>query len=183
MIEMRPRIACLDVQYEDDRSTVATVVWREGIEWYGSHRLPPAAPYEPGRFYLRELPCLLEMIGIIPERCRPDLYLIDGFVETAPGVAGLGLHLYRALSPPVPVIGVGKTKFVTAPSIEVSRFGRAPIFVSAVGIEAETAGDMIRSLPGEYRIPDLIRWTDQLARGHHPQGWPEARNNASLAET
>lgn len=173
----------MDVQYGDDQAIVAVLVWRGGVEWSHTLRLPAAAPYEPGQFYRRELPCLMAGIGCVPERFQPDLYLIDGFVETAPGVAGLGMHLYRSLPQPVPVIGVGKTKFLTAPSIEVSRFGRAPLFVSAVGIGADKAVELIRDLPGEYRLPDLIRWTDQLARGHHPEGFPAALNNLSLAET
>ncbi|MCA9014113.1 MAG: hypothetical protein KDA77_02165, partial [Planctomycetaceae bacterium] len=57
----------LDVHYHDDDSaTVAGILFQE---WEADHleatlvkQILQVAPYEPGSFFKRELPCLLELI-------------------------------------------------------------------------------------------------------------------------
>lgn len=73
--------------------------------------LATAAPYQPGRFYTRELPALQAVLtgfGL-----PVSLVIIDGYVDLAPqGSRGLGAHLHDLMN--VPVIGVAKTAFHTA---------------------------------------------------------------------
>jgi len=44
---------------------------------------------------------------------------------------------------------------------------RRPLHVTAVGLEAQAAADLVPGMAGKHRIPALLRTTDRLAR----QGW------------
>ncbi len=115
-------------------------------------------PYIPGEFFRRELPCLLTVLAKVqaPLNC----VLIDGYVWlSAERKPGLGAHLYEALGRKTSVIGVAKTYFRGAPAIEVQR-GRAlkPLYVSAAGIDTETAANYIQGMHGKYRIPTMLKW-------------------------
>ena len=75
-----------------------------------THRDGPAADYQPGEFYKRELPLLLSVLGMLPR--KPDVVVIDGYVWL--GVddrKGLGAHLFDALGQAIPVVGIAKTQF------------------------------------------------------------------------
>jgi deoxyribonuclease V len=41
---------------------------------------------------------------------------------------------------------------------------RRPLYVSAAGIDAETAARYIQDMHGTYRLPTLLRRVDQLCR-------------------
>jgi deoxyribonuclease V len=62
---------CLDVQYTNNQALSAGILfqdWSEGVATRAV-TLPIAnvAPYEPGVFYKRELPCLLALLETISE--------------------------------------------------------------------------------------------------------------------
>jgi deoxyribonuclease V len=125
--------------------------------------LPAAAPYQPGEFYLRELPPLLTVLaGLTGLR----LLLVDGYVDLDPGGRpGLGARAHAALG--VPVIGVAKSAFETAiHAVPVVR-GRSarPLYVTAAGLPLPDAARMVRAMSGAFRIPDALRRADALARG------------------
>lgn len=161
-------LACLDVDYRADVTVAACVLfrdWADGVE--ASHRVdrgPPAAPYEPGQFYRRELPHLLRVLGMVQEPL--EAILVDGYVWLGEDRPGLGAHLYEALGRTVPVIGVAKTAYVTTgPSVPVLR-GQSlrPLFVTGVGIDTATAADCVRRMHGPSRIPTLLNRVDRLCR-------------------
>jgi deoxyribonuclease V len=79
------------------------------------------APYQPGEFYLRELPPLRAVLDGIPGL---GLLVIDGYADLDPdGRPGLGAHARTELG--IPVIGVAKSAFRTAtPAIAVRRASR-----------------------------------------------------------
>ena len=82
---------CLDVDYRDD-SAVAAGVWFRGwsAELSESQEVvhsSTVAEYEPGAFYKRELPCLLEVLARGP---RADVIIVDGYVWLGEGKPGLG---------------------------------------------------------------------------------------------
>src|SRR5438067_1604918 len=92
-------IACTDVYYGQTQAIAACLLFRH---WSDDHpslelteRIQQPAPYEPGRFYRRELPGLLSVIERVP--VRPGVIIIDGYVwlgdEFHPG---LGAYLYEA---------------------------------------------------------------------------------------
>lgn len=127
--------------------------------------VPEVAPYEPGEFYLRELPCLRAVLG----RSLPsvELLIVDGYVDLDPsGRPGLGAHAYKEFG--VPVIGVAKSRFDTAThAVPVSRGREAanPLYVTAAGIPVADAAALVQAMDGPYRLPDALRRVDQLARG------------------
>lgn len=158
----------VDVHYRADRATAAGVAfdgWKDAVPHH-SYRvlIDRVRPYVPGRFYERELPCILALLDQTP---RPEVIVIDGYVTLGPDQRdGLGAHLFRALDEQVAVIGVAKTAFrETPPETELFRGNSArPIYVTAMGIAAQTARDHILGMHGSHRIPTLLRNADQLCR-------------------
>ena len=127
------------------------------------------APYKPGSFFRRELPCLLKLLDRVLGRF--DLVIIDGHVWLgAENRPGLGAHLYRALDGQVPVIGVAKSQFKGATNARPVLRGRSlrPLYVTAVGIDPVAAATNIKRMHGTYRIPTLLKRVDELCRKPEP---------------
>lgn len=121
-------------------------------------------PYTPGSFYKRELPCLLKLLGQIEE--RPEAIIVDAHVWLGPDRPGLGAHLYSALGEKIPVIGVAKRPFGREASPQKVYRGRSerPLYVTAVGMDPETAARNIAAMSGPHRIPTLLKRADRLCR-------------------
>lgn len=163
-------IAVLDAAYGDGASAAACVVaagWdAAGVQGEYSHRDGPAAEYQPGEFYKRELPLLLSVLRMLPR--RPAIIVIDGYVWL--GVEdrkGLGAHLFDALGGTSVVVGVAKTKFHGASywAAEVKRGASvSPLYVTAAGLTLEQAAAAVKRMDGEHRIPTLVARADRLAR-------------------
>ena len=123
--------------------------------------------YIPGQFYKRELPGILALLENLPPT-ENDLIIVDGYVHLDDeGKYGLGGHLYEALDRKVPVIGVAKKKFKTVNTLlrEVLR-GQStkPLFITAVGVDVDRAGQWIKNMAGPYRIPTLLKVVDEASR-------------------
>jgi deoxyribonuclease V len=161
-------LACVDVDYRDTEAVAAGVLFRAWPDGDSAadlvRRIPGVAPYEPGQFYKRELPCLLAVLGSAP--APPELVVVDGYVWLADGRPGLGGHLYEALGAAVPVVGVAKTRFLSATAArEVLRGdSRRPLYVTAAGVDVERAAEFVRSMHGAHRVPTLLKRVDQLCR-------------------
>lgn len=163
--------AILDVCYGKGRASVACVQFSN---WTDSHpsdvrisELDVQAGYIPGRFFERELPCLL--YALKQETVRFEVIVIDGFVHLKPPLKkGLGFHLAESLSYPVAVIGVAKNPLKVADQFLPVLRGRSskPLFVSAINISIERAAGLIKCMNGKFRIPTLIKMTDQLCRAN-----------------
>lgn len=167
-------ITALDVQYDDAQSQAlaAAVVFHD---W--SDNLPAAEhtvvcrdiqSYVPGEFYRRELPCLLAVLRELT--APPEIIVIDGFVTlgdvTAGGKPGLGWHLWEAIGKSTTIIGVAKTAYHGATAQPITRGeSKVPLHITAIGMDVATAAQHIQSMAGPYRIPDLLRRVDQVARG------------------
>lgn len=125
--------------------------------------------YIPGQFYKRELPCILSLLEKIKTQIKEiSCIIIDGFVylddEMKPG---LGKHLFDALNNEIPVIGVAKTNFATVEKYKLLlKRGNSdtPLYISSVGIDMETAYDLIQKMHGGFRIPTLLKKVDNLTR-------------------
>ena len=159
-----------DVAYDEDTDTarVAGVLFgrwsapRPEAEYVVTHH--GLAPYQPGSFFMRELPCLLTLLGRVGHPI--SLVIVDGYVDVASGRPGLGRILYGALSPRIPVVGVAKSKLVGAEAIEVLRGDSTrPLQVSAVGMDPAEAAERVRKMHGRHRLPTLLKRVDQLSRG------------------
>ena len=126
--------------------------------------VPQVAPYQPGAFFRRELPPLRAVLAGLSGL---QLLVIDGYVDLDPaGRPGLGRHVHAEFS--VPVIGVAKTRFVSATHAVPVLRGRAtrPLYVTAAGISVAEAAEIVRVMAGKFRLPDALRRVDALARGH-----------------
>src|SRR5262249_61266995 len=71
-ITLERMIACTDVHYTNTRATAACILFRD---WSDRHSdlaitepVDEPAPYEPGRFYRRELPALLSVVSKLTVR-------------------------------------------------------------------------------------------------------------------
>ncbi len=158
-------IACTDVAYHPTHA-VAAALWFHGwsaaaLDHEATCRLPPAAPYEPGQFYRRELPCLLRVLELGP---RARIVVVDGYVWLAHGAPGLGARLHEAIGGIV--VGVSKTRFAGATDAVEVRRGRSrrPLLVSAIGMPAAQAAALVEHMHGPDRVPTLLGRVDALAR-------------------
>ena len=165
-----PAIACLDVAYGDAAAAVAGALIKswdaEGPSQVLVRRLDrPAARYEPGAFYKRELPLLSSIISEFHEAIEATV--IDGYVWLdAKSLPGLGGHLFASLGGGTPVIGVAKTRYRDDTwSIPVLRgASKRPLFVTSAGIEAKNAAECVRHMHGHHRIPTILNLVDRAAR-------------------
>jgi deoxyribonuclease V len=160
------RYAAVDVYYPDSGGATAALVLAADPAFATLTaeqvvHLPEVAAYRPGAFYERELPAVS---AVVADRDL-DLLVVDGYVTLDPaGRPGLGLHVRHALN--VAVIGVAKTAFRGAThAVEVYRGGsRRPLLVTAAGLAAADAADLVRTMAGRYRIPDALKRVDTLSR-------------------
>ena len=168
---MTRRYAAVDVHYPAIGGARAALVLapdprfaeivEERVCW-----LPEVAPYQPGRFFVRELPALR---AVLADAGPLALVVIDGYVDLDPHRRpGLGTRLYDQVR--IPVVGVAKTAFRTATHAIAVRRGSAvrPLYVTAAGIAAEQAATLVAGMAGPYRLPDALRRVDALARATAP---------------
>ena len=160
----------LDVTYHDHHAVVGLVRFRD---WDAAEPLShaiiscPAAPaYIPGKFYRRELPCLVMALASIASDYSH--VLIDGYVHLhEPHGKGLGYHVHEHLAGRAVVIGVAKSRLAMARDFVPICRGRSrrPLFVSAIGMDRFAASAIIARMHGQYRLPTMIRRADSLAKG------------------
>lgn len=163
-------IVALDVDYREDRVVTACVgfaAWADAAASFEKTQVSmfPPAEYEPGSFYKRELPYLLAILdGLVP-----DIVVVDGFVTLDSGAKGLGAHLRDALDAKPTVIGVAKRPWrggVAGVPIERGD-SKAPLHITASGIEVGDAAKHIAAMHGPHRTPTLLKRVDRLARDSH----------------
>lgn len=162
-------IAALDVAYEPTRAAAACVLfarWADPAEADARVVLvDDVAPYEPGAFYKRELPCLLAALAGVA--LPLEAVVVDGYVWlSAERRPGLGAHLHEALGGGTPVVGVAKTSFAGSAFAEpvVRGTSTSPLYVTAAGVDPPTAARWIREMHGPHRVPTLLRRVDRLCR-------------------
>ncbi len=158
----------VDVTYHQGTARAAGVLFES---WADPHpletlvlELPKVSNYIPGKFYLRELPCLLALV----ERLAylPEFVLVDGYVWlTEKRLPGLGQHLYERLEGQVKVIGVAKSPFRNTPApILLRGKSKRPLYITAAGLSDELAKGLISSMHGEHRIPTLLKLAHTLSK-------------------
>ena len=160
--------ACLDVHYCANKACAAAVIFSD---WADSTPLNQYTAilqvweaYKPGSFYLRELKPLMAVIERIKEHVH--IYLIDAYCYlSSHNEPGLGAYLYEAIKGRSAVIGVAKNIFRHSNhAIEVFRGNsKRPLYVTSIGLSKEEAASRISIMAGKFRMPTLIRMTDQLA--------------------
>jgi deoxyribonuclease V len=167
-------IGCVDVDYRDTGVVAACAgfeAWSDELARIEVVVRSPGRPaaYQPGAFYERELPYLLEVLARMPPL---ELVIVDAYVWLGPDQPGLGKRLHDAYGGIV--VGVAKTRFAGADAgaggsgvIEIRRGDSdRPLYVTAIGIDPAVAARHVEAMHGEFRIPTLLRRVDALARGH-----------------
>ncbi len=162
-------ILAVDVGYHERHAVTAGVLFRDWEDGEPAGELTVrcsiVAEYEPGEFWRRELPCVLELLREL-ER-TPECIVVDGHVYLdAEGRPGFGKRLYDALRGQSAVIGVAKRRYKDTPlSAAVFRGGsRRPLYVTAAGIGEAEARDCITRMHGEHRLPTILKRVDRLSR-------------------
>ena len=173
-------ILSTDVFYSDGPAIAAGILhsdWTtDRVERVIVKRIDTVAPYEPGAFYKRELPCLQCVLEDVDYPL--EAVVVDGFVALGPDqMPGLGRHLFDSIGRVTPVIGVAKTEFSGTP--EECRLyrgrSRQPLYVTAAGMALVEAKVRIASMHGDYRIPTLLKMVDRVCRdGAAPGARPPA---------
>jgi deoxyribonuclease V len=162
-------ILAVDTGYRENLALTAGIVFSD----WGSDRpdvrlqqiTTVASDYEPGQFYRRELPCILELVALLEG--LPEYIVIDGYVTLGEdNRPGLGMKLWEALDQKPAVIGVAKTRFHGTPAATELLRGtsKAPLYVTSAGLPTELAKQFIASMAGSYRIPTLLKQVDSDSR-------------------
>lgn len=166
-------ILAIDVYYKENLAKSVGVLFKkwndpEPCKIISSYMQDPKE-YEPGSFYKRELPCIMELLNHTDIKAI-DIIIVDGYVYlNSDKKAGLGYHLYTSLSNNIPIIGVAKTAFHNNNGDEVVKEVRRgvsnkPLFITAEGIELDIATECIEKMHGEYRIPTLLKLLDTYTK-------------------
>lgn len=122
------------------------------------------AEYCPGEFYRRELQCVDAILKQLDLK-NIELIIVDGYADFGTEHKSLGTYVFEKYH--MAVIGIAKNHYdgCLLKNTEVTRGDSLkPLFVTAKGISAETAKEIVRNMVGEYRIPVLIKLADQAAR-------------------
>ena len=163
-------ILAFDTYYFDNKAKTACVAFSNWEEATPIHvfeeTLKDIAPYVPGEFYKRELPCILSLLNQIDVPI--STIIIDGFVFLDDNnKLGLGGHLYNAIKNTIPIIGVAKTNFATIEKNKAAILrGKStkPLFITSIGIDKEMAAEHIGSMHGDFRLPSILKLVDFYSR-------------------
>jgi deoxyribonuclease V len=164
-------ILAIDVHYKE---ATAKAVGALILQWDDAeaHRyiikyIDGVSAYEPGAFYKRELPCILEIIKDVDLQTISCI-VVDGFVVLDDaGKPGLGAYVYESLQSQVPVIGVAKSNFHQNDRhvIPVLRgTSTKPLYVTAIGTDLQQAADHIKMMHGDHRLPTLLKELDRITK-------------------
>lgn len=158
--------AILDVDYRGDKGIVACLLFKDWTDERPVRQftvqVKNVAPYEPGAFYKRELPCLMAALNKVTEPL--DFVLIDGNVWLDDSKPGLGAHLFDAIQKPV--IGIAKTAFNGSTFAQHVLRGQSktPLYVTAAGVDPVVAAQHVAAMHGEHRAPTMVKLVDRLCR-------------------
>lgn len=173
-------ILTTDVFYSDGTAVAVGILHRtwetDAVERTIVEQVDQVAPYEPGAFYKRELPCLMRLLDDVDHTL--EAVIVDGYATLGPArLPGLGWHLHERMGGSSPVVGVAKSEFAETPEeCRVFRgLGRQPLYVTAIGMPLDLAKARIAGMHGPHRIPTLLKLADRLGRDHarSPAGKPE----------
>lgn len=164
-------ILAFDTYYYDNKAKTVALLFKN---WEDAHEqnvyseiLENVEEYTSGEFYKRELPCILSLINKI-NLSEIDFIIIDGFVYLNDDFKkGLGAYLYESLQRKIPIIGVAKTDFISLQKNKRLLFrgeSKNPLYITAIGIDLDTATSKIHMMLGEYRIPTLLKRLDMLTK-------------------
>lgn len=162
-------LLAFDAHYREEDSLLAGAVFQN---WEDEHpqeirtwRYGKVPDYEPGKFYLRELPLLVQALKDFDLQ-EVEAIIVDGYVYLdAEGRQGLGGHLFHALVKAIPIVGIAKSYFRDN-NAEVVYRGKSkkPLYVTAYGMLSTEAASKVAAMAGSYRIPDMLAQVDRATK-------------------
>ncbi|MCK5727539.1 MAG: endonuclease V [Thiotrichaceae bacterium] len=167
-------LCAIDVFYqnnpdsENDRARASAVLfnqWNDAVaEKVLTIDIEKVKPYISGKFYQRELPCILALLENLPQ---PSCVIVDGFVFLDQNKMGLGAYLYQALEEKIPIVGVAKNPYTNiAENCAIYRGeSKKPLYITSVGMEQSEAKACVANMHGMFRFPTLLKSVDSLCRG------------------
>lgn len=164
-------LLAVDVHYKEDYAKTVLLLFEDWTSDIPTEIIEittaEVLDYEPGFFYKRELPCILEALQKV-DLTTIDTIIIDGYVFVDDDFAhGLGGYLYEALDRKIPVVGIAKTKFQrnTSTAVEIFRGeSKNPLFVSSIGVALDFAAQKTKAMHGNFRLPHLLKLMDQKTK-------------------
>ncbi|UQZ34117.1 endonuclease V [Paenibacillus sp. PK3_47] len=164
-------IIAIDVYYEEHRARAAGVIFER---WEDARPLDiiinyteNPQEYEPGAFYKRELPCILELLKLTDIKGIHTI-VVDGYVYLNDGQKpGLGHYVYTHFSENIPVIGVAKTPFHhNGSAVQKIYRGKSakPLYITAAGMSLAAAAENVQKMHGEHRFPHLLKLLDRQTK-------------------
>ncbi|GAB3511025.1 endonuclease V [Emticicia fontis] len=164
-------ILAVDVFYKQSSAKIVGLIFNEWTNARYAQKIEKfrndIANYEPGAFYKRELPCIMDILADL-DLTQLDYIIVDGYVFLDDeGKPGLGAYLYEALPIKVPVIGVAKTSFANNKKYVAEVFrgiSQKPLFITAMGEDLTKAAAMVRSMSGDYRFPTMLKALDDFTK-------------------
>ncbi|EDP72845.1 Deoxyinosine 3'endonuclease (endonuclease V) [Flavobacteriales bacterium ALC-1] len=163
-------LLAIDVHYKESYSKSVGVLfnWADKAPHHIiTDIITNVAPYEPGQFYKRELPCILQLIRQV-DLTTIEVIIVDGHVFVDNNKTfGLGGHLWQALDEKIPIIGIAKRAFHNTEQVSTPVYrgeSQNPLYVSSIGLPEETVLDNVKLLHGDYRIPTILKILDQQTK-------------------
>jgi deoxyribonuclease V len=160
----------IDVDYRENNTAVASAIvfndyTSDSILNSYSLNINDVLPYESGKFYKRELPCILKLLNIIKEDI--ELIIIDGYAHLdIDKKEGIGVHLLNSISDKLPIIGIAKNQFKnTDEKHNVFRGdSKKPLYITSINYDLEKAKHIVSSMHGSNRLPTLAKLVDFTCR-------------------
>lgn len=163
-------ILAIDVHYKEQYAKIVGVIfeWNDGTpRKIYTTTLTGVAPYVPGKFYQRELPCILKLLEQIPLEALETI-IVDGhcYINNE-GDHGLGGYLWTALDRQVPIIGLAKNKLDGNDQFSFPIYrgnSKKALFVSTIGTDPKCAMERIVEMKEDYRMPAVLKELDRITK-------------------
>jgi len=162
-------ILALDTAYSGSQSATAGVLFKdwqsESPETIYISCLDRLAEYQPGQFYKRELPCILNLLN--EHALSVETIIVDGNVYLDDQeLPGLGKYLFNELDGCSQVVGVAKNRFKTLSEKSAVYRGLStkPVYVTSTFEDQEAVKANVQSMHGKFRIPTLLKLADTHCR-------------------
>ncbi|WP_046758286.1 endonuclease V [Kordia jejudonensis] len=163
-------ILATDIHYKETYAKAVCIIfdWEDAIpEKIYTTTIDEVAPYVPGEFYKRELPCILKVLAQI-DLDHIEAIIVDGHVFIHDDKSyGLGGYLWEALDRKIPIIGIAKKSFINTSQVATPILrgsSEKPLFVSCIGIAKEIVLEKVKLLHGEHRMPTILKLLDVVTK-------------------
>ena len=166
------QILAVDVHYGEKTAKAVGVLFYDRKDEKPSQIITATTPieseYEPGNFYKRELPCILNLLKQV-DLSKLDTIIVDGYVyldDKKPGLGKILQYELEKLEVYVDVIGVAKTQYKDVGRHVERGKSKTPLYIT---FDSERTEDEIKKfieeMHGDNRIPTMLKLLDRETKG------------------